>query len=146
MSSADNLFKQFGSRPGPRKCRAWSGSKLFDTLMVFLKEIFEKVDFEKISRRQMQNYPACNKLMTDNHSPELFTPVTVRVWENWKSKYKIQINCVFILPKLLLFHRSEEIYTQNVRKNSWYSLTVEGCPFLVYIVQVRDRSHYQHAT
>ena len=28
------------------KCRSWSGSKLFDTLMVFLKE-FSKVDFEK---------------------------------------------------------------------------------------------------
>ena len=28
-------------------CRAWSGSKLFDTLMVFLKEFFENFDFEK---------------------------------------------------------------------------------------------------
>ena len=27
-------------------------SKLFDTLMVFLKEFFEKVDFEKLSKRQ----------------------------------------------------------------------------------------------
>ena len=36
--SADNIFKQFGSR---------SGSKLFDTLIVFLKEFFEKSDFEK---------------------------------------------------------------------------------------------------
>ena len=25
---------------------SWPGSKLFDTLMVFLKEFFEKVDFE----------------------------------------------------------------------------------------------------
>ena len=36
------------------------------TLMVFLKEFFETVDFEKkISRRQksMQNYPACKRLM-----------------------------------------------------------------------------------
>ena len=29
----------------------WTGSNLFDTLMVFLKEFFKKVDFEKISRR-----------------------------------------------------------------------------------------------
>ena len=58
MSSADNLYKQFGPRSGPTKCRAWSGPKLFDTLMVFLKEFFEKVDFEISSRRQksMQNY------------------------------------------------------------------------------------------
>ena len=34
--SADNFCKQFGSR-----------SKLFDTLVVFMKEFFEKVDFEK---------------------------------------------------------------------------------------------------
>ena len=38
MTSADNLCKQFGPR---------SGFKLFDTLMVILKELFEKVDFEK---------------------------------------------------------------------------------------------------
>ena len=32
--------------------------------MVFLKEFFEKVDFEKITRRQkcMQNYPVGNEL------------------------------------------------------------------------------------
>ena len=36
--SADNFCKQFGPK---------SWSKLFDTLMVFLKEFFEKVDFEK---------------------------------------------------------------------------------------------------
>ena len=29
--------------------------KLFDTLMVFLKEFFEKVDFEKISRREKKH-------------------------------------------------------------------------------------------
>ena len=36
----------------------------FDTLMVFLKEFFEKVDFEKISRRQRsrQNYPGGKEL------------------------------------------------------------------------------------
>ena len=47
LSSADNLCKQFVPRSGPTKCRAWSGSKLFDTLMVFRKEILEKVNFEK---------------------------------------------------------------------------------------------------
>ena len=47
VSSADNFCKQFGPRSGPTKCRAWSGSNLFDTQMVFKKEFFEKVDFEK---------------------------------------------------------------------------------------------------
>ena len=36
MSSANSLCKQFGPR-----------SKLFDTLIIFLKFFFEKVDFEK---------------------------------------------------------------------------------------------------
>ena len=45
--SADNFCKQFGTRSGPTERLTCSGSKLFDTLMVFLKEFFEKVDFEK---------------------------------------------------------------------------------------------------
>ena len=47
MSSADNICKQFETRSGPTKCRAWSGSNPFDTQMVFLKEFFKNVDFEK---------------------------------------------------------------------------------------------------
>ena len=64
MSSADHLYKQFGSRSGQTKCRALSGSKMFDTLMVYLKEFFEKVDLEKISKQQksMQNYPVGKEL------------------------------------------------------------------------------------
>ena len=44
--SADIFCKHVGTRSGPTKRRARSGSKLFDTLMVFLKEFFENVDFE----------------------------------------------------------------------------------------------------
>ena len=51
MSSADNHCKQFESRSGPTKCRARSWSKLFDTLMVFLKDFFKEVDFEKNQQR-----------------------------------------------------------------------------------------------
>ena len=40
--SADIFCKQFGTRLGPT-----SGSKLFDTPIVFLKEFFKKVDYEK---------------------------------------------------------------------------------------------------
>ena len=49
VSSADNFCKQFGPRSDPTISRAKSGSKLFDTLMVFLKEFFRKVDFEQKS-------------------------------------------------------------------------------------------------
>ena len=47
VSSADNIGKQFGPRSGPTNCQALSGSNLFDILMVFLKEFFQKVYFEK---------------------------------------------------------------------------------------------------
>ena len=47
--SADNLCKQFGPRSGLTKRQTSSGFKLFDTLMVFLKEFSEKVDSEKKS-------------------------------------------------------------------------------------------------
>ena len=33
----NNLCKEFGPRSAPTKCRAWSGSNLFDTQMVLLK-------------------------------------------------------------------------------------------------------------
>ena len=46
---SDNNSKQFGPRSGPTECWSWSGSKLFDTLIVFLKDFFEKVNFEKKS-------------------------------------------------------------------------------------------------
>ena len=46
-NSADNLCKQVWPRSGPAKCLSSTGSKPFDTLIVFLKEFFEKVNFEK---------------------------------------------------------------------------------------------------
>ena len=52
VSSADNLCKQFRSRSDPTFCRAWSGPKLFDTLIIFLEECFEKVDFERKKNHQ----------------------------------------------------------------------------------------------
>ena len=39
----DNLCKQFGPRAGPTKCRAWSGSKLFDTWIVLEKSRIQRV-------------------------------------------------------------------------------------------------------
>ena len=63
MSSADNICKQFGPRSGATKCWAWSGSKLFDTLMLFLKEFFEKIDFEKCQQttinQKTKSYIGC---------------------------------------------------------------------------------------
>ena len=51
VSSTDNICKQFEPRSGPIKCQVTSGSKLFYTLMIFLKVFFEKVYFEKNQQR-----------------------------------------------------------------------------------------------
>ena len=41
------LYIQFGPRSGPTKCHSRLGSKLADTLIVYLKEIFGKRLLEK---------------------------------------------------------------------------------------------------
>ena len=40
--SADNICKQFWSRSGQTKCRAWSGSNLFDILIVMKKSSIQR--------------------------------------------------------------------------------------------------------
>ena len=59
--------KALDSTPGARFVEHASGFKLLDTLMLFLKELFEKVNFEKKSadgKQIMKNYPACKELYT----------------------------------------------------------------------------------
>ena len=58
--SADNLCKQFESKSRPTERRSWPGFKLFDTLIMFLKEFFEKIIFEKKTAddKSMKNYQA----------------------------------------------------------------------------------------
>ena len=48
LMSADNLCKQFGPRSGPTECRPdLNPNRLTLSLIVFLKDFFEKVNFEK---------------------------------------------------------------------------------------------------
>ena len=59
MSSANNLCKQIGHRSGLTIHRAWSGSNLFDTHMVFLKNFFRKSWFWKKSaddKKSVKNF------------------------------------------------------------------------------------------
>ena len=58
----------FANSLDPDQARRYVGPdldpNLFDTLMVFLKEFFEKVDFEKYlqtTKKNMKNYPACTE-------------------------------------------------------------------------------------
>ena len=101
MSSADNLCKQFGPRSGATKCRAWSGSKLFDTLMVFLKEFFEKVAFEK------------SQQTTKKHAKLLNSKTNVLIAHILKAKTSLLP--LFFVRVFLSFHLS-----RSQRKNTYY--------------------------
>ena len=62
LLSVDNLSKQFVPRSALTECQSWSGFRPFDILMMFLKEFFENVNFEKKSADDnisIENYPAC---------------------------------------------------------------------------------------
>ena len=65
MSYADKLCKQFGPRSGPTECRSLSGSKQFDTLIVFLKEFMKKLILKKTAddNNSMKNYPSYIELI-----------------------------------------------------------------------------------
>ena len=64
LSSADNLFKQFGPRSGPIKCLAWSGSKPFDTDSIPERIFWKSESRKKSANKQkiMKNYPAYKEL------------------------------------------------------------------------------------
>ena len=53
--------KQFGPRSGSTERRSWSGSKLFDILVMFLEEFFKTLILKKSadSNKSMKNYSAC---------------------------------------------------------------------------------------
>ena len=57
LSSDDNLYKQVGPRSGPTERWAWSGSNPFDTPIVFLKDFFERINFEN----SQQTIPKVNE-------------------------------------------------------------------------------------
>ena len=68
VSSADNLCKQFGPRSVPTKCQALSESNLFNTLMVFLKEFFKKVVFEKNQQMTLRVNDDSSRTITSSFS------------------------------------------------------------------------------
>ena len=82
LKQSDNNFsKQVGPRPG----LTWSGSKLFDILLVFLKEVSEKVNFEKsqytTTTSMHGNYPAFKVLMNLSSDADMgLTCVTRKVY------------------------------------------------------------------
>ena len=69
VSSSDKFCKHFGPRWGPPKRRAWSRSNLFDTQMLFQKEFFEKVDFEKNQQttKKHENFPRRQRVKSEEN-------------------------------------------------------------------------------
>ena len=57
MLSAVDLCNQFAPWSGPTERQAWSGSKMFDKLMLFLKEYFEKSNADD-KKNTLQNQHA----------------------------------------------------------------------------------------
>ena len=55
VSSIDDLRKQFEPRSGPTTRQAWSGSKLYDPLMVFMKKYIENVNFKRNRQKNTQH-------------------------------------------------------------------------------------------
>ena len=85
MSSADNLGKQFGPRSGLKNrqgSRAGSGSKLFDTLMVYLKEFFQNVNFEK-NQQTIKKHEKLPSMQWANWQ----MPIWAMSWENQHFAY-----------------------------------------------------------
>ena len=66
--SADNFYKQFGSRSGPILSGLRSGSKLFDTLMVFLKDLFWKKLILKANKYYFMHAKLANLNRCKKHS------------------------------------------------------------------------------
>ena len=109
VSSADNLCKQYRSRWAPAFCQASSGSKLFASVMVILKEFFEKVSFEKKIWRQqkrMQNYPIGKEL---NNSYLTFIHYLITISSIYLTCFSI-LNNLHFLQLLNIFLRLLNIF------------------------------------
>ena len=72
-----HLLITFSNSLDPVQARQNIRPDLVDTLMIFLKEFFEKIDVEKISRRQkhMKNYPVGRVTQKFIYILTIFPPV-----------------------------------------------------------------------
>ena len=52
LASTEDLCQQFGPRSGPIECWSWSESEQYDTLVVFMKVLFEKLILKKVRQQQ----------------------------------------------------------------------------------------------
>ena len=95
LSSADNLCKQFGTTSGLTKCRSWSGFKLFDTLLVVLKECFEKVNFENSQQTTTKAWKITQHAKSSKHGWKFSGLILNSVFWGWLSKESQHQNTEF---------------------------------------------------
>ena len=119
-SSADNLCKPFGPRPGPTIHRVWSGPKLFDTLVVFLKKKIEKVS----TRRNMQNLPACKVLAPFTATQPLhhFADYVLYASKQFRYRLNCSIRSSLFWIHTVWFARGASKAKQTNRIESWMAL------------------------
>ena len=127
--SADNLGKQFGPRSGPTKRRSWSGSNLFDTLTVFLKEFFEKVVFEKNHQTTKKHEKLCRRQRV---YPIYHNSLQLREHFNlfWPMDSSIQFNktIMFFASIIKSSLKCTEIYAADVKhRQHFQGKKVDGC-------------------
>ena len=114
VSSADNFGKQFGPRSGPTNRRAWSGSKLFDILMVFLKEFFQKVNFEKNQQTTKKHEKLPSRQWVKDTTPLPLWDSNPRPWDH---KYGTLPTELTVLPCILA----------QTQCKIWYCWTTVWC-------------------
>ena len=121
MLSADKLCEQIGPRWCSKEHRAWSGSNLFDTQMVFLKKLIWKN--QQTRNKTMKNCQGCKELTI------YFIKILWPLWNImymkilWKlehllfwSKCSIFHNVFKSIKKLIFF----SMWSKNRKMMSWF--------------------------
>ena len=125
LSSADNFCKQFGPRSGPTECQSWSGFNMFDTLIVFLKEFLEKINFEKCQQTATKAWE-----ITQHSESKLNCPQYVH---SALKLYLLIILWLFIYFRLLYnlnpFQTNGMFHTATY-KSGWSIAYIEGSQFI----------------
>ena len=124
MSSADNICKQFGPRSSLTKCRAWSESKLFDTLMVFLKEFFKWFDIEKKQQTTKKHAKFPSRQRVNSFPASGPTSCLMKIFET----VCVSVYCHFEL----FFHFSTQLSRLNM--SIWHVFLIKSDFYLLVLV------------
>ena len=110
----------------PNKTSAWSGSKLFDTLMVFLKDFFEKVNFRKIFYRRQKKYAKLPSMQRANIAAEDY------FFFFFSEKISLDTSCKWSAWKMIHMKRQDIFFEKKKMKVSSAAVVVNifSCTYL----------------